>query len=186
MLEALSAKSSSNKVDRSTEIAKLNGPSLFSELRTFTDTALRRAITHKVHYHKMKEYSKDRAYRATIAYHLVEEVHPMFRNGFANVLEQSKLGDVKVAQFNRINQNLHHHHGSEDEWWFPELRKVHPEIASEVDILESDHASLVQMEESIQQGSYESLVEFVAFLNDHLNREELLTVPYLMDGSSSL
>ena len=45
---------------------------------------------------------------------------------------------------------------------------------------------IAALEEEIEKGNFDSLQEFVDALNDHLNREEMLSVPYLMDGSGGL
>eukprot|EP00755_Sulcionema_specki_P032297 Sspe_Gene.98448::Locus_71863_Transcript_1_1_Confidence_1.000_Length_607::g.98448::m.98448 len=119
-----------------------------------------------------------------MARHLVEDVHPMFRGGFERV-RQMGAGDqtVAVEHFNRINRSLHGHHGSEDTLWFPLLRRRHPSYAEEVDILESDHQRLVDLESRILAGDYQALSDFCSSLDDHLNREEMITVPFLLEGS---
>eukprot|EP01034_Spumella_vulgaris_P027353 gene27354-34061_t len=129
---------------------------------------------------RMRILSKKSGYRGGMAHHLVEEVHPMFRNGFDRILKGSSEGDVKIEKFNQVNRGLHNHHGGEDEHWFPQLRRDFPKISPELDILENDHADLVKMENDIKRGNYSVLVEFVAALNDHLNREEMLIVPCLL------
>lgn len=161
-------------------LAKIDNSELFFELRSIADVTERREITQQVYDMKMRVYSGKAAYRSSMAHHLVEEVHPMFRNAFDKVLRKSSEGDVKVSEFDRVNRGLHNHHGGEDDWWFPVLRRKHPNICAELDILESDHQALVAMEASIKQGSYSALVEFVSALNDHLNREEMLLVPCLL------
>lgn len=93
------------------------------------------------------------------------------------------LIQVDVASFESWNRNLHGHHGNEDASWFPSLRKKHPIVAPAIDILEKDHETLVSMEKRIEKGDMSSLTEFVALLNDHLNREEMITVPFLLDGT---
>ena len=69
--------------------------------------------------------------------------------------------------------------------WFPKLRTAHPECGPLIDTLEADHAALVKRERDILAGKYSALAAFVALLMDHLNREELLTVPFLMDGTGA-
>lgn len=161
-------------------LVKMASSELFPELRAITNISERRETTQQIYEYKMRLYRSKSAYRKSIAHHLVEEVHPMFRNAFDDVLRRSCEGKVKVKEFVSVNNGLHHHHGLEDVSWFPSLRLQHPEIGTELDILESDHAALVAMETAIRNGSYVALVEFVATLNDHLNREELLIVPCVM------
>ncbi len=175
---------SSTNVVRSTDIArnlaKMDTSELFFELRSITDVQQRREVTYHVHELKMRKYSNKPEWRRSMAHHLVEEVHPMFRNAFDKVLRGSSEGNVKIAQFDQVNRGLHNHHGGEDDHWFPDLRRNYPQISAELDILEKDHADLVQMERAIKAGSYTALVEFVAALNDHLNREEMLIVPHIL------
>jgi hypothetical protein len=60
-------------------------------------------------------------------------------------------------------------------------------MVDEIDILERDHQALVDLEDKIiNENDYSALLEFVSALNDHLNREEMLTVPFLMDGTGGL
>lgn len=153
---------------------------LFFELRSIADIKERREITKHVYDRKMRVITKKSGYCSSMAHHLVEEVHPMFRNAFDRVLMSSSEGNVKVAKFNEVNRGLHNHHGSEDDHWFPQLKREFPKIGPELAVLENDHANLVKLEKDINDGSYTALVEFVAALNDHLNREEMLIVPCLM------
>lgn len=118
-----------------------------------------------------------------MARHLVVDVHPMFRNSFQRVMEHSTPANVNVKLFKQSVQSLHYHHEGEDTHWFPNLIRKHPEIKDEVNILESDHQKLILLENRVIENDYESLCEFVSSLNDHLNREEMLTLPFLMDGS---
>lgn len=93
---------------------------------------------------------------------------------------------MQVSEFRNTTRHLHQHHdGIEDRYWFPHLKDAHPELANEVDILESDHAAFITMESKIESGDYDALVMFVRDFFDHLNREELLTIPSLMDGTGS-
>jgi hypothetical protein len=165
------------------KLAKQEYSELFLNLRSITDVQERRAMTQSVYDMKMRIMRKKTAYRGD-AKHLVEDVHPMFRKGFDKVLKSSSEGNVKIAKFNEINRILHNHHGGEDDHWFPKLKREFPEMSTELNILESEHTELVKLEKDIKNGSYVALVEFVAALNDHLNREELLTVPCLMSGST--
>ncbi len=167
-------------------LAKMDTSELFFELRSMVNITERREITQKVYDIKMRLYSNKAGYRHSMAHHLVEEVHPMFRNAFDKVLRSSKEGDVKISQFEKVNRGLHNHHEGEDAHWFPQLKRENPKIGSELAILEQDHANLVAMENEIKRGSYTALVEFIAALNDHLIREEMLIVPILLsDGNSN-
>lgn len=161
-------------------LAKLDNSTLFFELRSIEDVQERRAITFQVHELKMNFYRSKAAYSGSLAQHLVDDVHPMFRRAFAKLLNNSKEGDVKLSQFDQANADLHHHHGAEDEIFFPQWKEKHPHISDELKVLENDHAALVVMESEIKLGSYSALQEFVEALNDHLNREEMLLVPLLL------
>ncbi|KAI9339054.1 hypothetical protein BDR26DRAFT_397511 [Obelidium mucronatum] len=124
-----------------------------------------------------------------MASHLVEDVHPMFREGFGALKRQvlsSKARKVDVGWFKQLNNGLHHHHSLEDKMWFPQLCRLHKEVSSEVRILEADHRRLVELEGQICSGDWEALVEFCDGLFDHLNREEMITVPFLLDGTGGL
>jgi hemerythrin-like domain-containing protein len=176
----MSTANASRAVIAARNLVNLDSSELFYELRAIIDVQERRETTQHVYDMRMRIFSKKPTYRSSMAHHLVEEVHPMFRNGFERVLNGSSEGKVKIAQFAEINLGLHHHHGAEDEQLFPQLRKQFPKIGSELDVLENDHANLVKLEKDIKSGSYTALVEFVAALNDHLNREEMLLVPCLL------
>ena len=160
---------------------------LLPKLRTIHDIAFRREITFQLHARKLTEWKKDRRYHSTVARHLVEDVHKsMFREKFKNVLNLSSVNSVRVNDFKQINENLHHHHSNEDRAWFPQLRRRHPELNLEINELEQDHKFLVSLESRIIQGDYTALKEFVDRLDDHLNREELLSIPFLCDGTGGL
>ncbi len=107
-------------------------------------------MTKDVHAVHLREWKTKREFRSTMAHHLVVEVHPMFRNGFANCIAE---GGADLRMFRNVNRILHHHHGAEDELWFPKLRKNHPEVKSEIDILENDHKYFVSLEAKILEGS---------------------------------
>lgn len=131
----------------------------------------------------------------------------MFRSGFKNVLQKSQTaGAVDKASFSLVNKSLHHHHNTEDAMWFPGFRRRHPELKPFIDVLESDHARLVLLETRVLRGEMEAsarlslgeiekslvlnhqqaLDQFCSELFDHLNREEMLSVPYFMDGTAGL
>jgi hemerythrin superfamily protein len=117
----------------------------------------------------------------------VEDVHGHFREAFKQVLQASKPGHVYIKGFNQVNRSLQGHHGNEDRSWFPRLKRLHPEMVKEIDVLERDHKYLVNLEHNIvEKNDYDSLVEFVEALNDHLNREEMISVPFLCDGTGGL
>lgn len=165
-------------------LAELDGVALFSALRAVPEEE-RPDLTAKVHSKKLASWRTQRSFHETMAEHLVDDVHPMFRRGFARVIEQSQSA-VDVKEFQSMNSMLRQHHGIEDTYWFPSLKQRHPEIAPEVDILERDHHALISLEARIVRGDREALLEFTSRLMDHLNREEMLTVPFLMDGTGGL
>lgn len=183
---------SPSPADAAASLAALDGPALFAALRRAgegTTAAARRDVTSRVRAHKLLAWRAAPSFQG-MARHLVDDVHPIFREGFGDVLAASRArGAVDAAAFRRVNGSLHHHHENEDAMWFPRLRARHPELAGEVDVLEADHAALVRLEPTIAgggAGALAALEEFVAALEDHLNREEMLTLPALMDGTGGL
>lgn len=170
----------SNHSETAAVLVTLSTLDLFERLKSIPDLSERRQVTLEVYNERMKKFRKSPRYRSTMAQHLVDEVHPVFRRGFTKVLAASKDDKVNIDQFNHLNNNLHHHHELEDQMWFPQLRRQYREIRSGLDVLEADHVELVRMESEIRSGSHSALVEFVAALNDHLNREELLIIPCLI------
>lgn len=169
------------------KLVVLEGPALFQALRGIADVKERRAITAEVHRMKMNAWRKRSTFHQSSAAHLVDDVHMMFREDFDYVVSISTPFMVDLEVFKSINDDLHQHHAYEDTKWFPRLRRAHPHMKGEFDLLEAEHAALECLEASIMKyGNYEALVEFVAAVNDHLNREEMMTVPYLMNGSGFL
>eukprot|EP00600_Ochromonadales_sp_CCMP1393_P004972 CAMPEP_0174972376 /NCGR_PEP_ID=MMETSP0004_2-20121128/10591_1 /TAXON_ID=420556 /ORGANISM="Ochromonas sp., Strain CCMP1393" /LENGTH=125 /DNA_ID=CAMNT_0016222585 /DNA_START=414 /DNA_END=789 /DNA_ORIENTATION=- len=119
-----------------------------------------------------------------MAHHLVEDIHNIwFRIPFGRILQLSSLESVKVKDFEEINSNLHGHHRLEDRYMFPSMREQHPELVEEINILERDHEALVALEGKVYAGDYEAMAEYVSALNDHLNREEIIAVPLILDGT---
>lgn len=131
----------------------------------------------------MKEFRKSPMFRNCEACSLVDNFHAYFLEGYSKILANSAPVKVQVGEFRSVTRHLHQHHGIEDQYLFPQLRESHPELVNEIDILESDHAAFITMESRIEGGDYEALVIFVRDFFDHLNREELLTVPSLLDGT---
>jgi hemerythrin superfamily protein len=179
--------------------ATLSSRDLFRALAAVGDPAARRATTARVYAERLAGWEQLPAFATTEASHLVKDIHLMFRRGFQQVLlasekESSTDSDGMlsnkgkwVGSFVSYNDMLHHHHSIEDQWWFPRMCAIHPEIADEVRVLESDHKKLVTLEDRITNHSdRDALKEFITLLEDHLNREEMLTVPFLLDGSSGM
>ncbi|RLO05190.1 hypothetical protein DYB28_009312 [Aphanomyces astaci] len=94
--------------------------------------------------------------------------------------------EVNVSSFHQLGNSLHHHHNIEDHSWFSRLKQLHPESRSEVDILNRDHRKLIELESRVASGDYHALVEFVEHLMDQFNREEMLSVPWLLEGTGEL
>lgn len=163
-------------------LAKLPCSQRLSEFRTIEDTEQRRKTTAQVHEILLKEWKRDTRWFG-IAHHLVEEVHIHFRQMFTSLMQSDK---VNIAKFKECNRMLHHHHSLEDSYWFPNLKRLHPEFIDEIDILEKDHKELVRLEKKVVNGDHQALLEFFNGLLDHLNREEMISVPFLMDGSGGL
>ncbi|KAJ3274059.1 hypothetical protein HDV01_003552 [Terramyces sp. JEL0728] len=163
-------------------LARLPCLQRLAEFRTIEDVVQRRGATAQVHEILLKDWKKDTRWFG-MGHHLVEEVHFMFRQMFTSLMQSDK---VNVPKFKECNRMLHHHHSLEDSFWFPNLRKLHPEYIAEIDILEKDHKELVSLEKKIVNGDHEALLEFCNGLLDHLNREEMISVPYLIDGTGGL
>ena len=139
----------------------------------------------------------------SLARHLVEDVHEHFRKSFRQVLAmvddrraegKSVLVSAEIVNALRWRlRGLLNHHNGEDQHFFPTIRQRFPEAVPEVDILERDHQRLHPLEDVVlgSDGTHPSdeirlaaLYEFNAFLNDHLNREEMLVVPLMLANSN--
>ena len=148
--------------------------------------AVRRDVTARVHASRLAAWRQSPRF-VGMARHLVDDIHAHFRQGFVAVLDESqRRGAVATAAFRRAADSLHGHHSIEDSSWFPRLRRLHPDLDAEVDALEADHAEHVTLETRVAKGDLAALSEMVAALDDHLNREELLTVQFLLDGSGGM
>jgi iron-sulfur cluster repair protein YtfE (RIC family) len=148
----------------------------YDEIQPFLRNANDEAVTRAVHACFKEKWKSKSGFTCSMARHLIEDVHQPFRDSFARLLENDH---VDVPSFNRLNSSLHHHHSLEDSWFFPKMVRQHPSLKDEIAILENDHKVLVTLEEEVNDGNFESLKKFVSLLLDHLNREELLIVPYL-------
>lgn len=167
-------------------IGGMNELAILSELRKIVDKDSRRDVTYHVYQNKLDGWKKNPAFGSTLASTLVNTFHSTYRTSFAEVLLKSSPGNVNQELFDKANAELHIHHEYEDSIWFPKFKELHPEIAEEVELMERDHAYIVKLEASIKAGNYEALTDFVESMNDHLMREELLTVPYLLEGTGGL
>ena len=164
---------------------------LLPALRGISDVKERREVTSQVHSHRVKNWKAMPEFTSTAASHLVADIHSKFRVRFSDILSEALTDGNEsrrwVNSFLLYCEMLHHHHSIEDKWWFPRLRSEHPHIHEELRILESDHIKLSELEEQIcKLADLDALSEFVLLLEDHLNREEILTVPLLLDGSSDM
>ncbi|KAI8910348.1 hypothetical protein EDD86DRAFT_265955 [Gorgonomyces haynaldii] len=154
-----------------------------SAFRAITDKQERRTAVQECYQVLLKKWSKEPNWNG-MPRHLIEDVHGMFRNGFSRMLKDAeKRSKVNVNAFKTLNQSLHHHHGNEDHMWFPRLKMLHREFVPELEILEEDHRELVRLEKQIEKGDLEALRQFCDHLFDHLIREEMITVPFLLDGT---
>ncbi|ETW08945.1 hypothetical protein H310_01427 [Aphanomyces invadans] len=167
-------------------LARLPALERLAELRRIEDVQVRRQTTKDVHAILMREWKQDRRWGG-MGRHLVEDIHVSFRRGFEILVKKGEARrEVNVSSFRHLDNNLHHHHSIEDQMWFPRLKQLHPECQSEVEVLERDHRKLIELESQVTSGDYAALVEFVDHLMDHLNREEMLSVPWLLDGTGGL
>ncbi|KAI8612021.1 hypothetical protein BC830DRAFT_1138722 [Chytriomyces sp. MP71] len=167
------------------QLASLPILNRLAALRNIEDRTKRIATTAAIHAVLRAQWFLDPRFHTSIASHLVDEVHPLFRHAFA-ALAPAEVARVDLRAFALANQSLHQHHGLEDRLWFPRLKKLHPEMRAEIEILEADHGALVALEARIRRGDVKALREFVENLMDHLNREEMISVPFLMDGTGGL
>jgi hypothetical protein len=93
------------------------------------------------------------------------------------------LHDSVIETFERWLTNLEGHHTGEDKSWFPRIARRNPELKKAFDYLSKDHQHLHPLEVRVVQKKDEAaLREFVSFLDDHLNREEMLIVPLALAG----
>ena len=161
-------------------LEQLHGAQLVAALRAEPDPT----ATARVHALQLAAWRRDPRFGG-MARHLLDDVHPIFRRAFASVLAESeRSGAVDGRGFASANSHLAQHHATEDAMWFPALRALHgAEMAAQVDLLESDHADLVALEARVKRGEMEALRSFCDALRLHLDREELLTVPLLMQGT---
>ncbi|CAK4640667.1 hypothetical protein LEN26_012521 [Aphanomyces euteiches] len=165
------------------ELASLPPLQRLAELRSIDDIPARRALTAQARDLLLLEWKRDPRWRGS-ARHLIEDVHSWFRQGFEDLTKQAiAQRRVDMDSFQRLDKMLHHHHSLEDRMWFPRLQRLHPDSREEIDILERDHKKLVELEGNVSSGDCASLVEFCDHLIDHLNREEMLSVPWLLDGT---
>lgn len=165
------------------ELATLDVPSFFSFLRLIDDTIEKRTITNQVYELKVAKWKNSKRFRKSIAGFLFHGIHQPLRESFDEIIMLSPAPTVNVALFTRANNSLHHHHGFVDASVFPKLRQMNQTVSIELDILAKDLAGLVALQQRIIAGhDHRTLVEYVAALNDHLNRKEMLIVPLLIDG----
>ena len=166
-------------------LARLSGAPLLVALRAALHSSEEegRELTRRVRALQLQQWQRQTGWSG-MARHLVEDVHPIFRRGFADILKASaRKGAVDVRAFERANEQLRGHHHTEDEAWFPRLRSLHADLKAQVKLLESDHRALVALEAAVRGGSMEALQSFVSSLETHLDMEEMLTVPLLMAGT---
>ena len=99
----------------------------------------------------------------------------------------AEASPTSVSQFQAYVRNLEHHHQAEDQLWFPNVSRETPELRPYVDYLSMDHQHWHPLEvRVVKHGDADAIREFESFLSDHLNREELLTVPLLMSGRGGI
>lgn len=137
------------------------------------------------HYNTQRSvWRQDPRYRTTIVQHFIEDVHDGFRN-YCNslVVSYQTKKRVPLKEFSSLIQHLEGHHQAEDAAFFPRAARRNPELRSPFAYLEKDHKHLHPLELAVKEGSGEALMEFTSFLVDHLNREEMLIVPYMLSGT---
>eukprot|EP00759_Apiculatamorpha_spiralis_P052498 PhF_6_TR5740/c0_g1_i1/m.8463 len=154
-------------------------------------TAAEREATKLLYTEALASWRKHPKYRSTLAHHFVEEVHPMFRRPLQQLVEKMPTGEgsgpMDVKGFQRVWNGLHHHHTAEDDMFFPRIKRGFPDSIPKFDFLEEDHKYLHPLVDRVINSKgedKEAFVEFVSFLSDHLNREEMLIVPMMLGEES--
>ena len=167
------------------EMATLEPAKLLDFLRMIVDISDRRRMTDQIHSLKLSDWKLNKSFDNTMAGFLVSGIHQPFRDSFDDVIRQSPTQTVNVKMFTNVNNSVHDHHNFEVASVFPILRQKHRNISKALDILEKDNTALVALERKIiAENDRAALIEFVAAFKDHLNREEMLIVPLLMDQSN--
>jgi hypothetical protein len=147
------------------------------------------AAQHKALLHG--EWEQHPRWRRGVGRHLVEDVHSYFRSGFLELVRdcdrQREKGvekvKVDVKGFSDVLRHLEHHHRAEDRMFFPQLQARDADLKPLFDYLSLDHRHLHPLEEKVlKHGDEDALREFVSFLMDHLNREEMIIVPLDLAG----
>lgn len=168
------------------EMASIESPKLLGFLRLIESDIERREVTRIVHQVKMTDWRKHKNFNNSLAGFLVDGIHEPFREDFHDIVERSTAATINVDLFTHLNSSLHHHHCYENSSIFPDLRRSDKRVAEELDIMEKDYAGLVALERKIVTGDDRlALLEFIASLNDHLNRNEILIIPLLMRDEHS-
>ncbi len=161
-----------------------------------SDVRSARSATSEKYAIALQEWKRSPSFNG-MSRHFVEDVHGTFRRNFsqvkkaASVARSAETVDAAKSQhifhkFSGFVAQLEHHHRLEDEYFFPTMRKQSPEKAADFDVLERDHAQLHPLEELVADTKalltdrLGAVVDFVEFLEDHLNREEMLVVPLML------
>ena len=165
------------------ELATLDAPSFLSFLRFIDDITEKRYITNKIYKLKITEWKSSKRFNKSVAAFLYHGIHQPMRESFREVLLLSPVSTVNVALFTLAHNSVYHHHNFVDASVFPKLRQINDTVSIELDILAKDLAGLYALQRRIITGNdHRTLVEYVAALNDHLNRKEMLIVPLLIHG----
>ena len=144
-------------------------------------TKAEREATEAEHAECAAQWRRHKKYPTSSARHFIQDVHGGFRRAFDGCVEQwRREKKVDRKRFEQICRALDGHHRNEDAAWFPRLAAERPELAAGLAYLSRDHKQLHPLERRAARGDGEALVEFVAFLMDHLNREEMLIVPTML------
>jgi hypothetical protein len=147
-----------------------------------------RAFVKQTYDNELAKWRRHSKYSLTLTRHFIEDAHLSFRRAFQSVVNRFKeTKQVDRATFRRILQSLAHHHQAEDEHYFPLQVQKYPETKEAFEYLELDHQHLHPLEEKVlKHGDGAALVEFVDFLCDHLNREEMLLVPFMLENNIAM
>ncbi|KAI8620384.1 hypothetical protein BC830DRAFT_1077860 [Chytriomyces sp. MP71] len=168
------------------QLAQLPIITCLAALRGIANRSDRLSVTQATHARLASQWRRNPNFVRSNAAQLVDGVHAHFRHCFSALSKENGNGDDTIRRFVAFSNELNLHHAIEDGVWFPRLARFHTELQLELLLLEDDHRAFVALESRIEEGDTLALREFIENLNDHMDREEMITVPFLMDGTGGL
>jgi hypothetical protein len=187
--------------------ALVRAPRVAAQLGTIADTAVWlppvgavwqapdaevRDATRRLHERELARWRRHPLYRGSDGARLVDSIHGWIRRRFDLILLDLAKQEVtapqvsprvRPEQYRLLSAFLHHHHKVEDRKVFPAFLKKQPDMQRALAWLDSDHAHLQPFDHSVRKdGSAQAFREYYDFVDVHLNREELLIVPLVLNG----